>query len=85
MDVPTLVAQHGGSCRWSDLKPAITRGALARAVTEGSVKRVARGRYVLSSVSEARASAVAVAGIASHTTAALHWGWGVKHERRSPT
>lgn len=84
MDVQTVVAQHGGSCRWADLSPVITRASLNRAVNEGSVRRVARGRYTLPSVVEARAAALRVAGTASHTTAALHWGWGVKHEPATP-
>jgi len=84
MDVQTLVAQHGGSCRWADLSPAVTRTALNPAVSEGSVRRIARGRYTLPSVVEARAAALRVAGTASHTTAALHWGWGVKHEPAMP-
>ncbi len=84
MDVQTLLAHHGGSCRWAELSPLVSRTCLNRALSEGSVRRIARGLYALPSVVEARATALRVAGTASHTTAALHWGWGVKHESPTP-
>jgi len=48
------------------------------------VTRVAKGRYVLPSLAEARTQAVRLHATASHTTAALHWGWSVKHEPDKP-
>jgi len=42
--------------------------------------RLGRGRYGLSSLTAARSIAESVSATASHLTAALHWGWAVKHE-----
>ncbi|MER7072093.1 DUF559 domain-containing protein [Terrabacter sp. NPDC000476] len=80
MDVATVVAQLGGSARWSELRPSVRRRQLRRAVAAGTVVRLRRGRYGLPSLLAARTTAEALCATASHLTAALHWGWAVKHE-----
>ena len=44
----------------------------------GLVVRTAHGRYCLAGTDAARAGAHRLGGVASHTTAALHWGWKVR-------
>lgn len=80
MDVATVLAQSGGSAKWSQLRPVVRRRQLRRALADGSVVRLGRGRYGLSSLLAARATAEAISAAASHLSAALHWGWAVKHE-----
>jgi very-short-patch-repair endonuclease len=80
MDVATVLAQCGGSGRWGELRPVVRRRQLRRAVAEGAIIRLGRGRYGLSSLAAARVTAESLTATASHLTAALHWGWAVKHE-----
>ena len=80
MDAATFLAQCGGSAKWSQLRPVVRRRQLRRALADGSVVRLGRGRYGLSSLLAARATAESVSAAASHLSAALHWGWAVKHE-----
>lgn len=80
MDLPALVAQHGGSCSWQELRAQFPARAVRAAVASGSVTRAAQGRYELADQVDARSTALRLHGVASHTTAALHWGWGIKKE-----
>ncbi|MFM6852272.1 MAG: DUF559 domain-containing protein [Terrabacter sp.] len=80
MDVATVLAQCGGSARWAQLRPVVRRRQLRRALADGSIVRLGRGRYGLSSLLAARVTAEGLSATASHLTAALHWGWAVKHE-----
>ena len=80
MDVATVLAQCGGIARWSQLRPVVRRRQLRCALADGSVIRLGRGRYGLSSLLAARVTAEGLSATASHLTAALHWGWAVKHE-----
>ncbi len=75
-----LVAQLGGSCTWAELRKALSKRQIRRAVAGGVVARAGKGRYVLPNITAARLTAVELHATASHTTAALHWGWGVKTE-----
>ena len=80
MDPAMLVAQLGGSCTWAELRKALSKRQIRRAVAGGMLARAGKGRYVLPNVTAARRTAVELHATASHTTAALHWGWGVKTE-----
>jgi very-short-patch-repair endonuclease len=84
MDVPTLLAQHGGTCTWRQLRRSLPRRRITGALANGVVVRAARGRYALPSVGAARSVALRASATASHTTAALHWGWKVKTEPELP-
>ena len=84
MEPPTVVAQHGGACSWRQLRAVASKRSIRAAIAAGVITRVGKGRYVLPSVGEARALAVGLHATASHTTAALHWGWAVKHEPAEP-
>ncbi|TQM63966.1 DUF559 domain-containing protein [Humibacillus xanthopallidus] len=84
MDVHALLAQRGGTCTWRDLRRCVPRHRIRVALASGAIVRVARGRYALPSLAAARCLAVGASAMASHTTAALHWGWQVKHEPELP-
>jgi very-short-patch-repair endonuclease len=84
MDPEAALAQLGGTCSWRDLRRTVPRHRIHRALGSGAVVRVARGRYALPGVAAARVVAVGAAATASHTTAALHWGWAVKREPDLP-
>jgi very-short-patch-repair endonuclease len=84
MDVAALVAQHGGSCSWAQLRAVASKRRIRAAVRAGEVTRVARGRYVLPSLADARRAAVRLQATVSHTSAALHWGWSVKLDPTAP-
>ena len=60
------------------------RRRITIALESGAVVRVARGRYALPSLGAARSIALGASATASHTTAALHWGWQVKSEPELP-
>ncbi|HEX5633727.1 MAG TPA: DUF559 domain-containing protein, partial [Gemmatimonadales bacterium] len=60
------------------------RHRIGLALASGTIVRVARGRYALPSLTAARSLAMGASATASHTTAALHWGWQVKHEPDLP-
>lgn len=68
----------GGVATRAQLVAASSRGEVDAALTSGLVVVVARGRYALPSVDEARRAAHEVAGVVSHRSAALRWGWAVK-------
>ena len=78
MDVATALAQRGGSARWAELRPAVRRRQLRQAIAQGTVVRLGRGRYGLSSLTAARSTAESLSATASHLSAALHWKWAVK-------
>ncbi|MDV3220349.1 DUF559 domain-containing protein [Intrasporangium sp.] len=84
MDAATVVAQLGGACTWAELRKVLTKRAIRRAVSDGALLRVSKGRYILPDLAETRRTAVELTAVASHTTAALHWGWGVKKEPVHP-
>jgi len=62
----------------------VPRRRITIALESGAVVRVARGRYALPSLGAARSIALGASATASHTTAALHWGWQVKSEPELP-
>lgn len=69
---------RGGVATWSELKDLLSRDQLELALASGRVSRVRRNLYVLADIREVRRQAIAAGGVASHLTAALHWGWKVK-------
>ncbi|GAB3879955.1 DUF559 domain-containing protein [Terrabacter terrigena] len=84
MELTDLVAQHGGLCSWRDLRTVGSANRIRKATAEGLLVRVARGRYALPGLDVARELATRAGATASHTTAALHWGWGVKWAPAEP-
>jgi len=73
----------GGVAEYDLLLILVTRRDVTRALADGSIVRLRRGVYGLSSVG-ARAEAVRVGGHVTHLSAALHHGWKVKHVPDKP-
>ncbi|HET8614384.1 MAG TPA: DUF559 domain-containing protein [Actinomycetales bacterium] len=74
MTHPVEVLRRSGTATYADLVALSGRRALRRAVADGLVVRRARGRYVLPETPDPLATAVRLAGVVSHESAAEHWG-----------
>ncbi|HWJ67007.1 MAG TPA: hypothetical protein VNT31_10045 [Nocardioides sp.] len=74
----------GGVATRAALLLRVSRSELDAAVAGGAVLRLARGRYALASVDQALAAAHALSGVLCLASAALHWGWAVKHPPERP-
>lgn len=68
----------GGVATRSGLVRATSRADVDRALRDGSVVALARGRYSLPVADRARQQAHALTGVLSLTSAALHHGWAVR-------
>lgn len=78
------LGKRGGVAAWSELKASLTRDQLDEALESGRVSRIRRNLYVLADIREVRRIAIAAGGVASHLTAAQHWGWKVKDPPARP-
>lgn len=74
----------GGEAEVDRLLALTTRHALRKAVADGSVVRVRRGRYAVHHDEPARAAAARLSGVISHYSAALAWGWALKWSPPNP-
>ncbi|MGJ7439575.1 DUF559 domain-containing protein [Aquipuribacter sp. MA13-6] len=81
MDPVTALHLLGGSARTRDLLPRTTRRALQRALEDGTVRRVARGRYVLPDAHRATQAAAAAPGVLAGVSAAQAYGWPTLRRR----
>ncbi|UUZ57675.1 DUF559 domain-containing protein [Nocardioides sp. B-3] len=72
-----LVRMFGGVLEYGALTELATRSEIDRSLASGSIVRLRRGLYALSSEG-ARETAVAIGGHVSHLSAAVHHGWKVK-------
>ena len=77
MDPAQVVRLFGGVVEYGVLLTLVTRSDLARALADGSIVRLRRGTYGLSSEGD-RAAAAGIGGHVSHLSAALHHGWKLK-------
>jgi hypothetical protein len=73
-----FMVQAGGIATTQQLQQVFTRRTLERAVNEGLVIRVERGRYAVPQLDDARHHAHRLGGVLALTSAALEWGWPVK-------
>lgn len=78
MSVIEVLERMGGTCTRGRLEVATSRADVERAVAAGDIVRVARGRWALPAVDEARTAAHRLAGTVSHLSAALLHGWELK-------
>jgi very-short-patch-repair endonuclease len=76
--VQEALERLGGIAERQSLLASCTRVQLEAAVAEGKVVRLARNRYAVRSVDEARAAAARLSGVVSHLSAAMAHGWKVK-------
>jgi very-short-patch-repair endonuclease len=84
VEVAAAVAKLGGITPRKPLLRLVTRAELDRAMTAGTIARVARGRYALPTDDRARRAAQALTGTAVLITAAAHWEWARMWEPRHP-
>jgi very-short-patch-repair endonuclease len=68
-----VLLRVGGTADAADLVALCGRPALRRALRDGAVLRIARGRYALPEATDPRLAAARLQGVVSHTSAALHW------------
>jgi len=78
VDLISHVTILGGVCTRSVLVARCGRAAVDRALREGVLVRVARGRYALRTASAAVSAAAALGGVISMRSAAQRHGWGQK-------
>ncbi len=84
MLVAELLERLGGVAQASALTPLVTAHALSVAVERGEVRRVARGRYALPAADLGLRAAAALAGHASHLSAATIHGWEIARSPDKP-
>lgn len=77
MSVVEVLERLGGTATCGQLVALTSRAEVERAIAGGDLARLARGRWVLPQVDEARAAAHRLTGVVSHTSAALLHGWSV--------
>jgi hypothetical protein len=83
-DVVAVLSRLGGIAEWGELVGPCTPDQVRHAVALGRIVRLRRNRYALTDVDRHRAAAVEAGGVMSHLSAAVAWGWKVKHEPRVP-
>jgi very-short-patch-repair endonuclease len=84
MAVVEVLERLGGTATRAQLVAATSRAEVERAIAAGDLSRLARGRWALPQVDDARAAAHRLTGVVSHTSAALLHGWKVKHPPAKP-
>lgn len=78
MSVLATLRRLGGCATWSALVAHHPQHEVRRAHADGSILRLARGRYAVPEVEDHRRRAAARTATLSHLSAALHHGWAVK-------
>lgn len=78
MDLISHVTLLGGACRRSVLVERCGRPEVDRALRDGVLVRVARGRYALATANAAVRAAATLGGVLSMRSAAQRHGWGQK-------
>lgn len=77
MEVREALVELGGIADVATLSARASRRKLRTALARGVIVRISRGRYALPDI-ETGIAAARLHGVASHLSAALHWGWEVK-------
>jgi very-short-patch-repair endonuclease len=78
MKAERALQRMGGTATWGQLRRATHWRWIKGALDEGTIVRTGRGHYALATEQASKAAAHRLSGYASHTSAALHWGWKVK-------
>lgn len=84
MDLVSHVTILGGACSRAVLVERCGRADVDRALKDGTLVRVARGRYALASASKAVIAAATAGGVLSMRSAAQRHGWGQKQVPERP-
>jgi very-short-patch-repair endonuclease len=85
MEVAEALAWRGGVLEAALLYQLTSRRKVRTALDNGSVLRVARGRFALADADESRRAAARLSGVVSHLSAAQLLGWELKHRPSLPT
>lgn len=85
LDAADALHRLGGVATWAELQPLTSRRKLRTALQAGRVARLNRAQYALPGADAALAAAIRLGGVASHLSAAQHWGWKVKTPPALPT
>ena len=78
MTLEQHLTRLGGVATRRTLVQLTSRREVERALGAGRIVRNGHGRYALPFIAEAIQVANALAGVASHRSAAGHWGWAMK-------
>jgi very-short-patch-repair endonuclease len=78
MEVSAALERLGGVATTAQLVTLSSRRRLRVALRRGEITRVGRGRYASAEATRDRTTAISLAGVTSHLSAARHWGWPVK-------
>jgi very-short-patch-repair endonuclease len=84
LSLEQLLHRLGGVSTRATLVELTSRATVDRALREGRLVRVARGRYALPTVDVARRAAAVLHGVVSHRSAAAYWGWAMKQMPDQP-
>jgi very-short-patch-repair endonuclease len=84
VDLISHVTIMGGACTRAAVVERCGRAAVDRAIEDGVLVRVARGRYALSTATAAVTAAAMLGGVLSMRSAAQRLGWGQKKVPRLP-
>jgi hypothetical protein len=84
MNLVQKLNRLGGVATRAKLVRVSSRREFDRAVKRGEIVRDAYGRYALPVAADALRAANSLSGVASHRSAALHWGWEVKTVPEQP-
>lgn len=85
MDAVQALVRLGGVADTATLVRASSRRKVRTAVAAREIVRVGRGHYALPTAQEAHRAAARLAGVASHASAAAHWGWKMKQPPAVPS
>jgi very-short-patch-repair endonuclease len=79
VDLMSELSMLGGTTDRATLIRLCGRAEVDRALREGKLVRLSRGRYAMAMAGDAERIAATVHGVVSHRNAAVLHGWGVKH------
>ena len=84
MDLVSHVTVLGGACSRAVIVERCGRAAVDKALRDGVLVRVARGRYALATATAAVRAAATLGGVLSMRSAAQRHGWGQKRVPERP-
>jgi very-short-patch-repair endonuclease len=84
VSVDEIVMEMGGVVTRAALLAVTDRAEVDRALADGRLVVLARGRYALPVVDAGRAAAHRLSGVVGLASAALHHGWAVKDPEAAP-
>jgi very-short-patch-repair endonuclease len=84
LSLEQIVHSLGGVTTRAALVKLTSRAEVDRALRQGSLVRLVRGKYALPHVRDARRISATLHAVASHRTAAQAYGWEMKHPPDRP-